>query len=93
MCINNLLPDLKNISEKVLHVVVEKKRVYSRGMWSDGLQTSWTEEEDFGSVEMAVELVSDGHLGVGKGEHLVISRTQLRLNVVKQDGKRVTTQS
>ena len=61
-------------------------------MWSDGLQTGWTEEEDIGSVEMAVELVSDGHLGVSKGgEHLVISWTQLRLNVVKQDGKRVTT--
>ena len=63
-------------------------------MWSDGLQTGWTEEEDIGSVEMAVELVGDGHLGVGKGgEHLVVCWTQLRLNVVKQDGKRVTTQS
>lgn len=70
------------------HVVVEKKRVYSRGMWSERLQTGWTEEEDVGSVEMAVELVGNGHLGVGKGgEHLVVGRTQFRLNVVKQDGK------
>ena len=58
--------------------------VLGNGMWSVRLRTSWTEEEDVGSVEMAVEFVGGGHLSVGKGgEHFIIGWTQISVNVIK----------
>ena len=53
-------------------------------MWSVRLRTSWTEEEDVGSVEMAVEFVGGGHLSVGEGgEHFIIGWTQISVDVIK----------
>ena len=53
-------------------------------MQSDGLQTGWTEEEDFGSVEMCVQFVGGGHLCVGKGrKHFVIGGAEVRVDVIK----------